>query len=167
MAAGTQPALSAIALQQGEGEALWFGNGLATIKVSGEATGGHCAVIEVLAPKGSGPPLHVHRNEDEWFYVLEGEMLFWVDGQTIKCGPGSFAFAPRNLPHTFTVTSPTVRYVCVAQPAGFERFVRALSVPAKTRTLPSAAVEQPTPDCMTATAAQHKIEILGPPGIPQ
>ena len=69
---------------------------LATIKADGKATGGHCAVIEVLSPQGNGPPLHVHRNEDEWFYVLEGEMLFWVDGKTIKCGPGSFAFAPRS-----------------------------------------------------------------------
>ncbi|NJO22614.1 MAG: cupin domain-containing protein [Sphingomonadales bacterium] len=94
--------LAALALAQGEGEALWFGNSLATIKADGEATGGHCAVIEVLSPQGNGPPLHVHRNEDEWFYVLEGEMLFWVNGQTITCGPGSFAFAPRNLPHTFT-----------------------------------------------------------------
>jgi quercetin dioxygenase-like cupin family protein len=167
MAASPGTGLAALALAQGEGEALWFNNSLVTIKADGEATGGRCAVIEVLSPQGNGPPLHVHRNEDEWFYVLEGEMLFWVDGQTVKCGPGSFAFAPRNLPHTFTVTTPTVRYVVVAQPAGFDQFVRALSVPAKTRTLPPAAVEQPTPDCMTATAAQHRIEILGPPGIPK
>lgn len=166
MAPDSSRALAALALAQGEGEALWFGNSLATIKADGEATGGRCAVFEILAPQGNGPPLHVHRNEDEWFYVLEGELLFWVDGQTIMCGPGAFAFAPRNRPHTFTVTSPTARYVVVAQPAGFDQFVRALSVPAKTRTLPPAAVEQPTPDCMTDMAARHKIEILGPPGIP-
>jgi quercetin dioxygenase-like cupin family protein len=167
MAASPGTGLAALALAQGEGEALWFGNSLATIKADGEATGGHCAVIEVLSPQGNGPPLHVHRNEDEWFYVLEGEMVFWVDGRTVTCGPGSFAFAPRNLAHTYTVTSPTVRYVVVAQPAGFDQFVRALSVPAKTRTLPPATVEQPTPDCMTDMAAKHKIEILGPPGLPK
>ncbi len=167
MSPGSQPALSAFALQQGEGEAFWFGDSLATIKAGGEATGGHCAVIEVLAPKGNGPPLHVHRNEDEWFYVLEGEMLFWVGGRKITAGPNSFVFGPRNVPHTFTVTSPAVRYIVVALPAGFDRFVRALAVPAKTCTLPPATLEQPSPDRMMAAAAAHQIEILGPPGIPK
>jgi quercetin dioxygenase-like cupin family protein len=166
MTTDSRTGLAALALAEGEGEALWFGDGLATIKASGEATGGHCTVIEVLAPQGNGPPLHVHRREDEWFYVVEGELLFWVDGQKIKVGPNAFVFAPRNLPHTFTVTSQTARYVVVAQPAGFDQFVRVLSVPATTRTLPPATLEQPSPDHMTAIAAQHQIEILGPPGIP-
>jgi quercetin dioxygenase-like cupin family protein len=67
-------AASAIALAPGEGEALWFLGELATVKATGETTGGRVSVIENLAPRGSGSPLHVHRNEDEWFYVIEGEL---------------------------------------------------------------------------------------------
>ena len=166
MTGGPRAALAAFALGKGEGEALWFGDGLATIRASGDATGGLCAVIEFLAPKGHAPPLHLHRREDEWFYLLEGELLFWVDGRKIAAGPESFVFAPRNIPHTFTVTSPTARFILVAQPAGFDRFVRSLAVPATARTLPPATLEQPKPDRMMAAAAQHGIEILGPPGIP-
>jgi quercetin dioxygenase-like cupin family protein len=166
MTAGEPTTLTAFALSKGDGEALWFGDGLATIKASGEATGGRCTVIEFFAPKGHAPPLHVHRREDEWFYVLEGELLFWVNGQKVQAGPDSFVYAPRNIPHTFMVTSPTARFVLVAQPAGFDRFVRALAAPAQTRTLPPKTLENPSPDRMMAAAAQHEIEILGPPGIP-
>ena len=60
------------------GEALWFLGCLVTVKSSAETTGGGVAVLEHLAPRGAGSPLHVHRLEDEWFYVLEGELTFWV-----------------------------------------------------------------------------------------
>lgn len=166
MAGSAHQALSAIALQSGEGEALWFLDSLAIVKVGGEATGGRFAIIEMLAPRGHGSPLHVHRREDEWFYVLEGHLTLWVGGQRIEAPAGSFAFAPRDIPHTFTVTSTQVRYLVGAEPAGFDQFVRSLAVPAKTRTLPPATLAQPTPDHMMAAAARHGIEILGPPGIP-
>ena len=71
-----------VALQPGEGEARWFLGALTTIKASGETTGGRVAVTENWAPRGHGSPLHVHHNEDEWFYVLSGELTFWVDGET-------------------------------------------------------------------------------------
>ena len=92
-----------IARHAGEGQALWFLGSLVTIKASGEDTGGRMAVIEHLSPRGSGSPLHVHRNEDESFYVLEGELTMWVDGQTIAAPKGSFVYGPRDVPHTFIV----------------------------------------------------------------
>lgn len=77
------PAPSAIALQPGDGEALWFTGFLATIKASTEQTGGRAAVIHHFGPKGSGSPLHVHHHENEWFYVLDGELAIWADGRVI------------------------------------------------------------------------------------
>ena len=77
-----------IALTREEGEALWFLGVLAIIKASGETTGGRCAIIEHLAPRGAGSPLHVHSREDEWFYVLDGELTFWVGGRVIKARGG-------------------------------------------------------------------------------
>ena len=63
----------------GEGEAYWFFGTLTTIKGSSESTGGRVAVTENLAPRGAGSPLHIHTNEDEWFYVIDGELTLWVD----------------------------------------------------------------------------------------
>ena len=162
----TSTAVNPIVHFQGEGEARWFLGCLATIKASSETTGGRVAVIEHLAPQGMGSPLHVHRNEDEWFYVLEGELTFWVNGQIIRADAGSFVYGPRNVPHTFTVTASQARFLLVAEPAGLESFLRALSEPAKTLTLPPATVQPPPLEIMLAEAAKYGIEILGPPGIP-
>ena len=155
-----------IAMQQGEGEARWFLGALATIKSSGETTGGRVAVTENWAPRGHGSPLHVHHNEDEWFYVLSGELTFWVDGQVITATDGSFVYGPRDVPHTFTVTSEEARFLLVIEPAGFENFLRSLSEPAQSLTLPPASVEPPAMETMMAAAAEYGLEILGPPGIP-
>lgn len=160
------PSVAPIALQPGEGDARWFLDALGTIKSSTATTDNVVAVIEFLWPQGSGSPLHVHRREDEWFYVIEGEVTFWVGGETTVAPAGSFLYAPRDIPHTFLVTSPEARFLMVTEPAMFADFVRALSVPAQELTLPPASVQPPDPERMTAVAAEWGIEILGPPGIP-
>lgn len=155
-----------IARHTGEGEALWFLGSLVTIKASGEDTGGRMAVVEHLSPRGSGSPLHVHRNEDESFYVLEGELTLWVDGQTIVAQAGSFVYGPRDVPHTFIVSSDEARFLLIAEPAGFDSFVRAVGEPAEQLVIPPPATEPPDIAALSAIAAQYGIEVLGPPGIP-
>jgi mannose-6-phosphate isomerase-like protein (cupin superfamily) len=155
-----------IALVANEGEALWFLDSLVTIKLDGSATGGRHMLIEQLAPRGSGSPLHLHQREDEWFYVLEGEIAFWIDGRRINAPAGAFVFGPRGVPHTFLVTSTTARFLVGAEPAGFDDFVRELARPAKSRTLPPADLAKPSPEALQAAAARHGISILGPPGLP-
>lgn len=155
-----------IALQPDEGEALWFLGVLVTIKATAESTNGRVAVIEHLGPRGSGSPLHVHHNEDEWFYVTEGELTFWVGGRIIVAGAGSFVYGPRDIPHTFAVSSDQARFLLVTEPAGFENFVRALAVPAERLGIPPAPTAPPDMEEMQRLAAEYGIEILGPPGIP-
>ena len=150
----------------GEGEALWFLGILATIKSSAETTDGAVAVIEHLAPRGAGSPLHVHSREDEWFYVIEGELTLWVGGETIVAPAGSFVFGPKGIPHTFMVSSPEARFLLVTEPAGFEQFMRAVGEPAARVEIPPAATEPPDVAALTAVAAEYGIEITGPPGIP-
>jgi len=108
-------AASPIALRQDEGEALWFMGFLCTVKASSETTNGSVAVIEQLAPQGAGSPLHVHHREDEWFYVLEGALTFWVGGEVIEAPAGSFVYGPRDVPHTFTVSSDEARFLLVVR----------------------------------------------------
>jgi quercetin dioxygenase-like cupin family protein len=150
----------------GEGEALWFLGILATIKSSAETTGGAVAVIEHLAPRGAGSPLHVHSREDEWFYVIEGELTLWVDGETIVAPAGSFVFGPKGIPHTFIVSSEEARFLLVTEPAGFEQFMRVVGEPASRLEIPPPATEPPDVAALTEAAAGFGIEITGPPGIP-
>jgi quercetin dioxygenase-like cupin family protein len=158
--------VSPIVAGPGEGEALWFMDFLATIKSTTESTGGAVAVIEHLAARGAGSPLHVHSREDEWFYVIEGELTFWVGGETSVAPAGSFVFGPKGIPHTFMVSSEQARFLLVTEPAGFEAFMRAGSVPAERLEIPPAPTEPPDMAAMSALAAEYGLEILGPPGIP-
>jgi quercetin dioxygenase-like cupin family protein len=155
-----------IALGPGEGEHLWFFGALTTIKAEGAATGGRVMVSEQLAPRGGGSPLHIHHNEDEWFYVLDGELTIWVDGTTVVAGPGSFVFGPRDVPHTFIVSSEQARFLLVTEPAGFEGFVRALGTPASAPEMPPGPAGPPDTELVMRAAADHGLEIVGPPGIP-
>jgi quercetin dioxygenase-like cupin family protein len=161
-----EPTIAPIALRTDEGEAVWFLGTLSTIKASSRTTGGRVGVIDTLAPRGSGSPLHVHHNEDEWFYVIEGELTFWVGGDVITAPAGSFVYGPRNIPHTFTVTSDQARFLLVVEPAGFEGFVRAIGQPAERLEIPPAATEPPDIARIAEAAAEYGMEILGPPGIP-
>jgi quercetin dioxygenase-like cupin family protein len=160
-------AISPIAYRQGEGEVFWSFGGLVTVKATAETTGGSVGVVEVIAPKGAGSPLHVHHREDEWFYVIEGELSFWVGGKTIQAPAGSFVFGPRDIPHTFLVNSEQSRFLLVTEPGGFESFMRELSKPALTLTPPPPSTEPPDMEFLLSTAARYGIEILGPPGIPE
>src|SRR5206468_10432449 len=166
MSATASTAVNPIALRQDEGEALWFLGVLATIKASRETTEGRVAVIEHLAPQGAGSPLHVHHNEDEWFYITEGELAFWVGGQLTDAPAGSFVYGPRGIPHTFMVTSPEARFLLVTEPAGFEGFMRALAEPAQSLTLPPPTSPPPDPERTTALATEYRIERPGPHGLP-
>lgn len=155
-----------IALGPDEGEALWFLGALATVKASAETTAGRAAVIEHRSPRGSGSPLHVHRREDEWFYVIEGELTFWVGGEVVVAPAGAFVYGPRDVPHTFLVSSDEARFLLVVEPAGFEDFMRAVAQPAERLEIPPPATEPPDVEALARLAATFGIEILGPPGIP-
>ena len=162
----TDTAVAPIALLAGEGDNRWFLGTLASIKASSTTTAGRVSVIEHLAPRGAGSPLHVHHREDEWFYVIEGALTFWVGGRVIEAAAGSFVYGPRNIPHTFTVASPEARFLVVTEPGGFDGFLHALSEPAASPTLPPAASSPPDMDRLMTLAAEYAIDILGPPGIP-
>src|SRR5918995_3361819 len=85
-------------LSPGQGQSLWFQGNLMTIKVAGEHTDDAVAVVEGTFRAGHGPPLHVHRNEDELFYLLDGQMLVACDGRTFTARAGDLVFCREASP---------------------------------------------------------------------
>jgi quercetin dioxygenase-like cupin family protein len=98
--------------------------GEVTLKAAGAETGGTLAVYEfVIPPETAGPPLHIHRNWDEAFYVLDGEMTFLIDGRTSTAPAGAFVFIPHGIPHTFWNESAVpARQLTIFTPAGIEHY---------------------------------------------
>jgi quercetin dioxygenase-like cupin family protein len=166
MTAGPTGSATAFGVAPEEGEARWFLGELLTVKASAESTGGGLSLFDVRAPSGPASPLHVHRGEAEWWYVLEGELVVWAAGQVAEAPAGSFVYSPPDTPHTFSVVSDEARFLLGTNPGGFEAFLRACSEPAGDRTLPPPETAAPDPARLAELAAEHGIEILGPPGIP-
>lgn len=167
MSTTTAPDVKPIAQRHDEGEAIWFLGQLTIVRASADTTAGRVSVIEHLSPPGSGSPLHLHSREDEWFYVIEGELTFWVGGQVIEAPAGSFVYGPRGIAHTFLVSSDApARFLLVTEPGGFDGFVRAVGEPAQSLTIPPPPEAPPSLEPLVALAADYGVEILGPPGLP-
>src|SRR5215831_10869929 len=142
---------------------VWYSGWLLTFLATGEETGGQFALMEQVARKGNVPPRHIHHREDETFYVVEGEMTFFVGDQTIKATPGTMVFAPRDIPHSFTIDSEQVRILVQVSPAGLEGFFKACSVPAPSMTLPPPAeVPNSEKQKMMALAPEYGFEFVPP-----
>lgn len=154
-------------LEQDEGLMYHFLNHLATVKVQGGA-GNALSVVEFVGPKGFGPPLHSHRDEDELFVVLEGHMVFRSGDVEVEGHEGAHAFLPHGMPHQFQVLSDTARFTCVtASLQGAPRFDAMVTALGEITDRP----ELPTPGPIDAANvaevnARFGIDILGPPPAP-
>jgi mannose-6-phosphate isomerase-like protein (cupin superfamily) len=101
-----------------------------TVKVSGADTAGQLVVFESTTSSGNGPGLHKHANQDEWWYVLEGEFVFQVGDQKFRATAGTSVFGPRAVPHSFlSVGTISGKMIITFQPAGrmeafFEEFAK-------------------------------------------
>src|SRR6187551_2675519 len=123
-------ATSGYALPHNEGEAFWLLGMLQTVKIGRADTGGAYGMLEIVVPPGLGSPWHVHPEEDEWFYVLDGALTVWVGDAKVELKSGGFAFGPKGVPHTFYGTAPVTRALVGFAPMQFEGFLRAVGHPA-------------------------------------
>jgi quercetin dioxygenase-like cupin family protein len=153
-------------LGKDEGEAFWLLGMLETIKISGADTGGEYGLVEVVARKGDGSPWHVHHEEDEWFYALEGEWTLYVADARLSLTPGSFAFGPKGAPHTFVAETEEAKLLIGLAPFQFEGFIREAGTPATQRILPPPLDAPPDMAVFGPMAARHGFDVLGPPGPP-
>lgn len=155
-----EPVLMSLATS--EGAAWWFNGSLNIIKATTASTGGAFAMIHQTAAPGNATPYHLHHDEDEAFYVLDGEFTFFSDGRKIALGPGGYIFLPRKRPHGILCTgaAPSSMLVFAMPGDGFVGLVTEAGEPAKELTLPEPA--PPDVARLAALCAKYGIEVLGP-----
>ena len=125
------------------------------IKISGKDTENDLAVFEQigLTPKG-GPPLHIHPNQDEWFYVIEGEYLFQVGEDKYQMKAGDTIFLPRNVQHAFVQLTEKGKMIVSYLPAGkMEAFFE----------VTDKWTSAPTKEEIVKVFANHDMKVVGQP----
>ncbi len=144
-----------------EAEATWFFNALMTTVAGTAETGGAYSLTEHLVTAASNPPMHVQTDEDEAFYILDGEVELEVDGTAVVATPGTFAFVARGAAHTFRVLTDTARMlvICSGKPTdNLEDFFLGMGDPATERRLPEPGA--PDLDRLTELCARTGIELV-------
>ena len=139
-----------------DGSVLNLGNFEAIVLARGEATSGEFALLQTQnEPRDFGPPLHLHRDAAESFYVLEGEYVVYINDEQFAAGPGSFVYVPPNTPHTFKVSSAgTGKKLNLVTPAAMTGFFEKLAL--------LEGQGEATPETLDQIAAENHMEILGP-----
>ncbi len=141
------------ALDPDGGELLVFGEVKILVRASSETTGGAFALFEEVPPLVD-TPLHVHENEDELFYALEGDHVVQVGDEEFQLRPGGIVFAPRAVPHAQRRVVPGEgRLLALTSPAGFEGFFRELAAAHEAGTL--------GPEAYAAASERYGITWLG------
>ncbi len=150
-----------------EGEHFHFLDNLATVKATAGDTGALSAV-EFTAPRGFGPPVHVHRDEDELVIVHDGEVVFRSGDDEFIGGPGATAYLPHAVPHSFQVLSDSARITSVTASVNgaprFDQFVDAVGTPSPAPTMPEPAPVDPSH--LAQVSDEYGMDILGPPPAP-
>jgi quercetin dioxygenase-like cupin family protein len=153
-------ALEPLAVSSNQGDARWWFGTLAVIKTTAAQTGGQLTIIDVTNPPGFEGPLHVHHRDDEGFWILEGSVTLKVGDTTIEASAGDYVFAPRDIPHRYTVGDAGCRMLFLMVPGGMEDIVRATSEPAASLTLPPPPDKEPDIDAIKAISEKHGYELL-------
>jgi quercetin dioxygenase-like cupin family protein len=143
-----------------EEDAFWWQGGLYHIKARAADTGGALGVVEASLYRGFGPPLHIHRREDEALYVLEGQVRFRQGEDDFVAGPGTCVWGPRGVPHAYRVESERARLLILVTPAGFERMFEEGGIPLRESTEPP--VQEYDPEEAVAMSKAFQFEVVGP-----
>ncbi len=125
------------------------------LKISGQDTGNAMSVFEQIGetPNG-GPPLHIHVDQDEWFFVTEGEYLFQCGADKFRMKAGDTIFLPRNMPHAFVQLTEKARTIVSYMPAGkMEEFFA----------VTDRWTSPPSKEVIAKTFADHGMKVVGEP----
>ena len=144
----------AFVLGPGDGRSIDLGSFRMSVKASPEDTSGAFTLLEADEPADFGPPLHIHRDAAEAFYVLEGEYLLFIEGREYPCPAGSFIFIPAGIEHGFRVGSKPSRKLVLFTPAAMVGYFDDLSAAVQ-----SGRME---PDVLSEIALKYGMEVRGP-----
>lgn len=146
----------AYVLAPGTGPVLDMGAFRMTIKASAAQTQGGLTILEADEPPGFGPPMHIHDDAGEAFYVLEGEYIFFAGGAQHHCPAGTFVWVPTGVEHGFQVGASASRKLNIFVPAAMEGYFQALAA--------SAAADVPvSQEGYVQLAGEHAMRVTGPP----
>jgi mannose-6-phosphate isomerase-like protein (cupin superfamily) len=145
---------AALVLEPGDGRSIDLGNFAMSVKVSAAETGSAFALLEAAEPPGFGPPMHIHHNAAEAFYVLDGEYLMFIEDREFRCPTGSFVYIPSGLRHGFRVGGVPSRKLNLYSPAAMVGYFDELSA-----AITSGAADKTELD---AIARRYGMEVVGP-----
>src|SRR4051812_38777648 len=144
----------AFVLAPGEGRTIDLGAFGMTVKAAWDETDGVFSLLEAEEPPGFGPPLHIHHDAAEAFYVLEGEYVMFLDDREVTCPAGSFIFIPAGMRHGFRVGSVASRKLNLFFPAAMVGYFDEFSAAIRDEDVDDAHLED--------IARRHSMEIVGP-----
>jgi hypothetical protein len=125
-----------------------------TVKATEDDTGGSFTLLEADEPPDFGPPLHIHRDAAEAFYILAGEYILFIEGREHRCPAGSFIFIPAGIEHGFRVGSAASRKLVLYAPAAMVGYFDELSA--------AVASGQVEAGALSAIALKYGMEVRGP-----
>ena len=150
-------------LGPGGGKSVWLGGLGVDFKIWGDQTSGLLSIVEHPIDPGRLVYPHVHINEDEYSYVLEGRVGARIGDQDIIATPGSYVFKPRNIPHTFwNAGSEPARIIEIISPAGFEKFFVELA-----EIFAEAGTGQPDQEMIGELSARYNLAFVKDEWIPE
>lgn len=152
------PKAKPLVLMPGDGRSIDLGAFTMSVKADAAATGGAFALLEADEPPGFGPPLHVHRDAAEAFYVLEGEYLILLEDEEVACPAGSFIFIPAGVVHGFRVGDRASCKLNLFTPAAMVGYFDTLSAAIRSGNVDDAGLE--------AIAADYAMDVVGPRSLP-
>ena len=139
----------------GEGRFIDLGEFGITVKAGAEETADAVSVLEADEPPGFGPPMHVHHDAAEAFYVLDGEYIMFLEDREVVCPAGSFVFIPRGARHGFRVGNVPSRKLNFSFPAAMIGYFDDLAAALRRDDVDG--------DELAAIARTYSMEVVGPP----
>ena len=144
----------AFVLRPGEGRDIDMGNFRMSLKASGEETSQTFSLLEAEEPANFGPPMHIHHDAAEAFYVINGEYRIFVEDDEFVCPAGSFIFIPAGVPHGFRVGASPSRKLNIYAPAAMVGYFDDLAA--------AIARNEMDDETLGEIARRHGMEVIDP-----
>lgn len=154
MSEGTDSSARPVTLGPGQGRPIELGNFQMHIKATSEETSGAFSLLEADEPPGFGPPMHIHHDCAEAFYVLEGEYIIFIRDDRLTCPAGSYVYIPAGTPHGFRVGGVQSRKLNLYSPGAMIGYFDELS--------DAIANGTADPEFLSAMALRYSVEMIGP-----